>query len=61
MSVFEMIDSYDTPEPGECPDCGKLTLHSGGSEMYGADRDGRRGIKIYTFGCSECGYEGGCE
>ncbi len=49
---------YDVPDPAECPECGEYTLFPAGSEMYGSDRDGRRGVKMYHHTCAECGYEG---
>lgn len=66
MSRAELIDRYnlsveecyDIPEPGICPECGEQTLFATGKENYGADADGRRGVMITNYGCSECGYEG---
>ena len=66
MSRSELIEEYnltydeiyDIPEPEECPECGEQTVFPNGSEMYGTDADGRRGVKLYYHLCSECGYEG---
>ena len=55
---YDDFDCYDIPEPIECPACGDMTLFPCGSESYGADRDGRRGIKVTNYVCSECGWEG---
>jgi len=51
-------ECYDVPEPEVCPECKEQTLFPNGKEMYGTDRDGRRGVPLYYHICSECGYEG---
>ena len=66
MSIKEMMDRYelspeecyDIPEPATCPECENDSLFPSGSENYGTDRDGNRGVKLYYSLCSECGYEG---
>jgi len=65
MSRAEMIEEYnltydevyDVPDPEVCPECGEQSFFPSGSEMYGTDRDGNRGVKLYYFTCAECGYE----
>ncbi len=51
-------DECEEFEPEICPACGEQTLFPAGSEMYGTDRDGRRGVRVYYTICAECGYEG---
>ena len=55
---LDMQECYDGPEPVECPECHEQTLFPNGSEMYGTDRDGNRGVRLYYTLCAECGYEG---
>ena len=56
---FSDSELYDIPEPEECPECGEQSFFPSGSEMYGTDRDGNRGVKLYYYTCSECGFEDG--
>jgi len=46
------------PDPIDCedPDCDG-SMFPAGVENYGADRDGRRGIKYQVYICNECGKE----
>ncbi len=40
-----------------CPECMAGTMRPGPWDEYGADRDGRRGIRFRTFQCCNCEYE----
>ena len=40
-----------------CPKCVTGTMRPGPWDEYGADLDGRRGVKFRTFQCCNCEYE----
>ncbi len=45
---------YDPQQAPACQDCGKPMEHNI-DHNYGADRDGRRGIRVEWWECPECG------
>ena len=48
-------DDYRDVEPDICPDCG-VTVELMIDSDYGADRGGKRGMKIEWLECPRCGY-----
>ncbi len=40
-----------------CPECETGTMRPGPWDEYGADRDGRRGIRFRVFRCNNCEHE----
>lgn len=49
-------DDYRDVEPNICPDCGGI-VELMFDNNYGADADGRRGIRIEWLECLKCGYQ----
>lgn len=40
-----------------CPECAAGTMQPGPWDEYGADRDGRRGMRVRVYRCNNCNYE----
>ena len=59
---YDLADRYDDGSydgEGTCPQCCEGEVICTGTESFGADRDGRRGVTMKHYGCTnpDCDYE----